>query len=167
MSHLGVPDIRATRRRTATDLTGQLERHWIVRWDVRRSEWFGRKILPYPCVKLLSTGGVIAVHGIRLERSAQRPEGAGMAVGTKFCPDVMASRWFVPLIASGAKHSSWAGRFAYRPCRRRPRSTPTRRELAYLETMDFASSRLAGGFLFRLLAGRWWALTVPLSALTD
>lgn len=84
------------RRPPAEDLTSQVERHWIVRWDTR-GEPFTQEILPHPCVNLVSAGGVTAGYGIPLGRSSRRLEGAGMAVGTKFCPGGFAAFFDAPV----------------------------------------------------------------------
>jgi AraC-like DNA-binding protein len=63
-----------------------VERHWIVRWDLRGAASFTQVILPHPCVNLVAEPGRIAVHGIPLGRSPHRLDGAGTAVGTKFRP---------------------------------------------------------------------------------
>jgi len=92
-SHRGILEPQAglrhfslERRRPSPDLAEHVERHWIVRWDLRGSPPFEQEILPHPCVNLVAEPGLIAVHGIPLARSPHRLEGAGMAVGTKFRP---------------------------------------------------------------------------------
>ncbi len=75
-----------TRRLPAADLADHVERHWIVSWDLRRSNAFVQEILPHPCVNLSSEPGLIAVYGIPLSRSAHRIEDSGVVVGTKFRP---------------------------------------------------------------------------------
>lgn len=92
----GRSHFKLIRRPPAEDLTSQVERHWIVRWDIR-GEPFTQEILPHPCVNLVSAGGVIAVYGIPLGRSSRRLEGAGMAVGTKFCPGGFAAFFDAPV----------------------------------------------------------------------
>jgi AraC-like DNA-binding protein len=74
------------RRSPSEELAEHVERHWIVRWDLRGGAPFTQVILPHPCVNLVAEPGRIAVHGIPLGRSPHRLEGAGMAVGTKFRP---------------------------------------------------------------------------------
>ncbi|MBX5440575.1 MAG: helix-turn-helix transcriptional regulator [Solirubrobacteraceae bacterium] len=80
----GLQRFSLQRRRPSPDLAGYVERHWIVRWDLRGSPPFEQEILPHPCVNLVAEPGRVAVHGIPTARSAHRLEGAGAAVGTKF-----------------------------------------------------------------------------------
>jgi AraC-like DNA-binding protein len=70
----------------APDLSRWVERHWIVRWDLRGREPYVSEVLPHPCVNLVSEPGLVAVHGISGEVFSKRLEGAGVAVGTKFRP---------------------------------------------------------------------------------
>ena len=74
------------RRPPSDELAPYVERHWIVRWDLRGGPPFTQEILPHPCVNLVGEPGRIAVHGIPFGRSPHRLEGAGVAIGTKFRP---------------------------------------------------------------------------------
>jgi len=95
----GLRHFSLERRRPSPDLAGHVERHWIVRWDLRGSPPFEQEILPHPCVNLVAEPGLIAVHGIPAARSAHRLSGAGMAVGTKFRPGGFAGFVDVPASA--------------------------------------------------------------------
>lgn len=75
-----------TRSAPSEDLAEHVERHWVVRWDLRGAPPFTQEILPHPCVNLVAEPGRIAVHGIPLGRSPHRLDGAGIAIGTKFRP---------------------------------------------------------------------------------
>lgn len=83
---IGRAHFELSRRSPSADLAAHVQRHWIVRWDLREGAAFTQVILPHPCVNLVAEPGRIAVHGIPLGRSPHRLEGAGVAVGTKFRP---------------------------------------------------------------------------------
>jgi AraC-like DNA-binding protein len=74
------------RRSPSPDLARHVERHWIVRWDLRGARPYTQEVLPHPCVNLVGEPGLVAVHGIPTEVFARTLEGRGMAIGTKFRP---------------------------------------------------------------------------------
>jgi AraC-like DNA-binding protein len=75
-----------TRHRAAPDVAFFVERHWIVRWDLRGREPHLQETLPHPCVNLVIEPGRSRVYGVETRRSGQLLEGRGIAVGTKFRP---------------------------------------------------------------------------------
>jgi AraC-like DNA-binding protein len=90
-SHHGILDprsgrMRLTRHRPAPDLAYFVERHWVVRWDLRGREPYLQETLPHPSVNLVIEAGRSAVHGVGTERFGHLLEGAGQVVGTKFRP---------------------------------------------------------------------------------
>ena len=90
-SHQGILHPAATpfalsRHRPATDLAVFVERHWIVRWDLRGRAPFRQETLPHPCVNIVIERDRARVYGVETARSAQLLEGRGYAVGTKFRP---------------------------------------------------------------------------------
>jgi AraC-like DNA-binding protein len=87
------------RRPPAPDLAEFIERHWIVRWDLRRRPPFVQQLLPHPCVNLAFEGdqGAAGVHGIARRRASRTIEGSGWVVGTKFRPGGFASFTRVPM----------------------------------------------------------------------
>jgi AraC-like DNA-binding protein len=90
-SHQGILHPAATpfalsRHRPAADLAVFVERHWIVRWDLRGRAPFRQETLPHPCVNIVIERDRARVYGVETARSAQLLEGRGYAVGTKFRP---------------------------------------------------------------------------------
>lgn len=92
----GLARFSLERRPPAPELSPWVARHWIVRWDLPPGEEFVQTILPHPCVNLVSEPGLIAVHGIPLERSQHRLRGSALAVGTKFRPGGFAAFTGIP-----------------------------------------------------------------------
>ena len=75
-----------SRQEPAADLAGLVERHWIVRWDLRGKEPYAQETLPYPCVNLVIGTHRPGVHGVGTRRFVAMLEGEGWVVGTKFRP---------------------------------------------------------------------------------
>jgi AraC-like DNA-binding protein len=63
-----------------------VERHWIVRWDLRDGEPYGSETLPHPTVNMVFERGCTAVHGVTTGRFTKVLSGAGFVVATKFRP---------------------------------------------------------------------------------
>jgi AraC-like DNA-binding protein len=80
------------------DLAGFVERHWVVRWDLRGREPYLSEILPHPSVHLVIEPGGSAVHGVATGRWSRLLEGRGEGVGTKFWPGGFAPFSRVPVV---------------------------------------------------------------------
>jgi len=74
------------RRLPAPDLADVVDRHWIVRWDLRGRPSFRQDILPHPCVNVVFEPSGPAVYGIPDGQSSHHIADAGEAVGVKFLP---------------------------------------------------------------------------------
>lgn len=70
------------------DLRPIVERHWIVRWDLRGRAPYRQETLPHPCVNLAIQAGKSAIYGIGRRRFTVMLEGHDEVVGTKFRPGV-------------------------------------------------------------------------------
>jgi AraC-like DNA-binding protein len=90
------PAFELTRRRPSDDLAEYIERHWIVRWNVRPGAVVTQELLPHPCVNLVTEADRAAVHGMAPSRARQSLRGAGIAAGTKFRPGAFVSFVDVP-----------------------------------------------------------------------
>ena len=74
-----------------------VDRHWVVRWDLRGRPPFTQEIVPHPCVNLaIEPGGQIMVHGVHTTRASHRIEGSGFVIGTKFRPGAFAAYAALP-----------------------------------------------------------------------
>lgn len=78
-------------------MQARVERHWIVRWDLRGQSPFTQEVLPHPCVNLVFEGGEGRVYGVVRSKFSRRLEGAGVGVGTKFRPGAFAGFTDVPM----------------------------------------------------------------------
>ncbi len=63
-----------------------IERHWIVRWDLRGCDPYESETLPHPTVNMVFERGQTAVHGVGTQRFTKMLHGEGFVVGTKFKP---------------------------------------------------------------------------------
>jgi AraC-like DNA-binding protein len=88
---LGAAHFSLTRHAPSADVAARVERHWIVRWDLRGSSPYTQEVLPHPCVNLVFQEGEGRIHGIVRTKFSRRLEGAGMALGTKFRPGAFAA----------------------------------------------------------------------------
>lgn len=89
----GILDIQAfddrlvlERHPPAPELAAFVERHWIVRWDLRDVAPRESATLPYPCVNLVIGTHRANVHGPTSERFVAELAGRGWVLGTKFKP---------------------------------------------------------------------------------
>jgi AraC-like DNA-binding protein len=75
-------------RRTppTADLAHFVERHWVVRWDLRGRPPHRQEVVTHPCVNLVFEPHGAAVHGVHRRRDARILAGRGWAVGVKFRP---------------------------------------------------------------------------------
>jgi AraC-like DNA-binding protein len=85
------------RHAPSPDLAEFIERHWVVRWDLRGRAPFVQELLPHPCVNLVFEGERGAVHGIPRRRGSRVIKGHGWALGTKFRPGGFAPFTTVPM----------------------------------------------------------------------
>jgi AraC-like DNA-binding protein len=74
------------RSRPAADLTHLIERHWIVRWDLRGRPPYRQEVVTHPCVNLVFEPRGAAVFGVQRRRDSRLLRGRGWAVGVKFRP---------------------------------------------------------------------------------
>lgn len=79
------------------DLAPFLDRHWIVRWDLRGAPPHEQETLPHPCCHLAFEPARSAVHGVGTKRFVARLEGRGRVIGTKFQPAGFAAFWPEPI----------------------------------------------------------------------
>src|SRR3954466_358267 len=63
-----------------------VDRHWIVRWNLRGREPFQQEVLPHPSVNLVIEPHGSWVWGVPTRRDVRLLQGEGWAVGTKFKP---------------------------------------------------------------------------------
>jgi AraC-like DNA-binding protein len=82
----GAAHFRLTRPLPSEDLRDVVDRHWIVRWDLRGRPPFRQAILPHPCVHIVFEQAGPAVYGIADGQTSHLLEGVGEAVGVKFRP---------------------------------------------------------------------------------
>jgi AraC-like DNA-binding protein len=93
----GASHFALTRHAPAPEVAERIDRHWIVRWDLRGRSPFTQDVLPHPCVNLVFQEGEGRVFGVVRHRFSRRLEGAGMAVGTKFRPGAFAAFVDIPM----------------------------------------------------------------------
>jgi AraC-like DNA-binding protein len=94
---LGAEHFSLTRHAPSADVADRVERHWIVRWDLRGRSPYTQEVLPHPCVNLVFAEGEGRVYGIVPAKFSRRLEGEGMAVGTKFRPGAFAAFVDLPM----------------------------------------------------------------------
>jgi AraC-like DNA-binding protein len=93
----GAAHFGLTRHVPSPAVAERVERHWIVRWDLRGRSPYTQEVLPHPCVNLVFQEGEGRVYGIVRTKFSRRLEGAGMAAGTKFRPGAFAAFVDVPM----------------------------------------------------------------------
>src|SRR5918912_3674525 len=74
------------RRPPAPDLAHVVERHWVVRWDLRGRPPYRQDVVTHPCVNLVFEPHGAAVFGVQRRRDSRLLQGSGWAVGVKFRP---------------------------------------------------------------------------------
>ena len=82
----GAAHFTLRRRAPSEDLRDVVDKHWIVRWDLRGRPTFRQSILPHPCVHIVFEPSGPSVYGIADGQTSHLLEGAGEAVGIKFLP---------------------------------------------------------------------------------
>ena len=70
----------------ADDLAHLVERHWVVRWDLRGRPPYRQEVVTHPCVNLVFEPHGAAVFGVHRRRDSRLLQGSGWAVGVKFRP---------------------------------------------------------------------------------
>ena len=93
----GASHFTLTRHAPAPEVADRIDRHWIVRWDLRGRSPFTQDVLPHPCVNVVFEAGEGRIFGVVRHRFSRRLEGAGIAVGTRFRPGAFASFADVPM----------------------------------------------------------------------
>jgi AraC-like DNA-binding protein len=93
----GASQFTLTRHAPAPEVAERIDRHWIVRWDLRGRSPFTQDVLPHPCVNVVFEAGEGRIFGVVRHRFSRRLEGAGMAVGTRFRPGAFASFVDIPM----------------------------------------------------------------------
>lgn len=70
----------------AADLSGLVERYWIVSWEVPPGRESSITLLPHPCVNVVLDQGRLTVHGVGRDRFTYSYRGVGGVFGIKFRP---------------------------------------------------------------------------------
>jgi AraC-like DNA-binding protein len=68
------------------DLAAAIDRHWIVRWDLRGRDPHRSEVLTHPAVHLVLEPHGAFVYGVRRTLDVHLLSGRGYAVGTMFLP---------------------------------------------------------------------------------
>lgn len=79
-----------TRVAPPDDLADVIEKHWIVRWDLRGKPSYRSEVITHPCVNLCFEPRGAYVYGVQRSRDARTLSGTGWCVGTKFRPGAFA-----------------------------------------------------------------------------
>ena len=104
----GAAHFRLTRPLPAEDLRDVVDRHWIVRWDLRGRPPFRQAILPHPCVHIVFEPGRSAVWGIADGQTSHHLQGLGEVVGVKFRPGAFSPYSALPALELTGKVVSFA-----------------------------------------------------------
>jgi AraC-like DNA-binding protein len=104
----GAAHFRLVRRLPSDDLRDVIDRHWIVRWDLRGRPPFRQAILPHPCVHVVFEPSGPAVYGIADGQTSHLLEGAGEAVGVKFLPGAFSPFSALPAVELTGRVVSFA-----------------------------------------------------------
>jgi AraC-like DNA-binding protein len=70
----------------AAEMSGLVERYWVVSWDVPPGRESSITLLPHPCVNVVLDGGRLTVHGVGRDRFTYTYRGVGGVFGIKFRP---------------------------------------------------------------------------------
>lgn len=95
----GAQRFALTRHPAGAEVATHVDRHWIVRWDLRGRSPYTQEVLPHPCVNLVFEGGRGRVFGVVRDKFSRRLEGAGSALGTRFRPGAFAGFVATPMTA--------------------------------------------------------------------
>ena len=104
----GAAHFTLERRRPSADLADVVDRHWIVRWDLRGRPAFRQSILPHPCVHVVFEPAGPAVYGIADGQTGHLLDGAGEAVGVKFLPGAFSAYSALPAVELTGRVVSFA-----------------------------------------------------------
>ncbi len=75
-----------TFHRPVPELAHAIDRHWVVRWDLKDGDSYVQEVLPHPCVNLAFEAGSSGIFGIPTARFRRELTGAGEALGTRLRP---------------------------------------------------------------------------------
>lgn len=94
---LGVRDVDFALDRVppTPPLSGLVERHWQVTWDVPAGRSASVTLLPHPCVNLVLDRGRLTAYGVSHDRFTYAYRGTGRVFGVKFRPG-----GFLPFLGS-------------------------------------------------------------------
>jgi AraC-like DNA-binding protein len=70
----------------AADMSGLVERYWVVSWEVPPGRESSITLLPHPCVNVVLDRGRLTVHGVGRDRFTYTYRGVGGVFGIKFRP---------------------------------------------------------------------------------
>jgi len=73
-------------RPPSPDLERLVDRHWMVRWDLRGRAPFRQEILPHPSINLVADMHSVRVWGVPTRRDVRLLRDQGCVIGTKFRP---------------------------------------------------------------------------------
>jgi AraC-like DNA-binding protein len=104
----GAAHFTLERRPPSADLADVVDRHWIVRWDLRGRPAFRQSILPHPCVHVVFEPAGPAVYGIADGQTGHLLDGAGEAVGVKFLPGAFSAYSALPAVELTGRVVSFA-----------------------------------------------------------
>lgn len=70
----------------SADLSGLVERYWVVSWELPPGREASITLLPHPCVNVVLDRGRLTVHGVGRDRFTYSFRGVGGVFGIKFRP---------------------------------------------------------------------------------
>jgi AraC-like DNA-binding protein len=76
-----------------------VDRHWIVRWDLRGKPGFRQEVLPHPSLNLVVEPDGAQVWGVPTRRDVRTLSGRGWAAGIKFRPGAFTAMTGTPAAA--------------------------------------------------------------------
>ncbi len=79
------------------DLAPEVERHWLIDWDLRGAAPFEQWLLPHPCVNLAFEASRAGVFGVPRNATSRTIDGCGWVVGTKFRPGGFSAFSTIPM----------------------------------------------------------------------
>ncbi len=75
-----------TRLLPPPDLADVVERHWVVRWDLRDRDPYTSEVITHPCVNVCFEPHGAHIYGVQRPKDVRELSGTGWCVGTKFRP---------------------------------------------------------------------------------
>jgi AraC-like DNA-binding protein len=85
-AHDGPGSYSLDRYPPSADLSGLVERYWVVSWEVPPGREASITLLPHPCVNVVLDRGRLTVHGVGRDRFTYPFRGVGGVFGIKFRP---------------------------------------------------------------------------------